>query len=102
MVPRHLLVLLILLPSFGGGCVALNLPSERYDDPEAAVGQPPGIDSLLLWAPRRDGSTAAAPPSESIDSTSEAIDPASEPHASGRLPAVPWPRFHPVPTRPVY
>lgn len=95
MVPRHLLVLLILLPPIGGGCVALNLPSERYDDPETAAGQPAGIDSLFLWAPPRGGSAAAAPPSE-------ASDPASEPHASGRLPAVPWPRFHPVPTRPVY
>ena len=106
-----------LLTLVHSGCVALNLPSERYHDPRDhggifgswktnavdpaatnAFSQPPnGIDH----ATGTIGSTVDCIGGESLsvnpfDTTQGEYAKPPEP------PEVPWPRFHPVPTRPVF
>ncbi len=69
------------------GCVSLNVPSIRYDDP-ADRGGPLGpwhTGGAVLPGPSRGCTVADRPPAEEVAN-----------------PAVPWPKFHPVPTRPVF
>ncbi|MGB7329583.1 MAG: hypothetical protein WBD31_32210 [Rubripirellula sp.] len=98
------------------GCLALNVPSERLHDPTDAGG------ILGHWknetvgghhSPSDFGSGDTSPADyngECLDGGSLDVDPFgsdfdSEFGAGGgepKPPEVPWPRFHPVPTRPVF
>lgn len=116
-----------------GGCVALNIPSERTADPADGGGvfgdwrhlraQPSATTPHPLFsAAERDrflpshavghcddpghcdghcGAPIAAP----LDGGPLGIDPFDttvELDGAPKTPEVPWPRFHPLPTRPVF
>ena len=88
------------------GCVALNIPSQRHHDPgdqgglfgswggdhrsEACRDPLQGQDACVEGG----GSSCGAATCQSCDF--EGVDP------EVKLPEIPWPRFHPVPTRPVF
>ena len=95
------------------GCVALNIPSVRYHDPADHGG---------LFGPWSDAagptpSAAVGVRHESAGAAAEAWRPGAEPLSPPPAgcgpdaplaavpeadPDVPWPRFHPLPTRPVF
>jgi len=94
---------LVLPVGLFGGCLAMNIPSVRYQDPEDRGG--------ILGAHKKQEPATLEAMAESqhssIDSTScgcidcgegEMID-GEKPE---KPPEVPWPRFHPLPTRPVF
>lgn len=97
---RRCLLTLILagLNTAMGGCVAMNIPSVRYADPSDRGG---------LLGPQRPANQAEL---SAGNCETGACDPfigncagangqaAEEPP----VPEVPWPRFHPLPTRPVF
>ena len=111
---KRVIVLLLLLPSLLAqvGCVALNIPSRRFHDPadhgglfghwhtanspcrrQACCNQPHGAT--------HEGQTAGF----CIDGGPLAVDPLDpslDVDGHPKQPDVPWPRFHPVPTRPVF
>ncbi len=86
---------LAVLTSVQTGCVALGIPSVRYDDPSDRGGllgpQRPADPS----APAELG--AAGCSAAGCQSDGQQVEPEPPP-----VPAVPWPRFHPLPTRPVF
>ncbi len=88
------------------GCVALNIPSHRFHDP-ADHGGPLGHwrhqDPLSEGVSPVDGSHQGGP--WCIDGGPLEVDPCDpslDVHGNPKQPEVPWPRFHPVPTRPVF
>jgi len=104
---RFALCLVWLLPILLSGCMALSIPSVRYHDPEDRGG---------LLGPQRP-----AHPTEDVTASGEQVfvediaessacmgcgdescDDGCEGSESERPPEVPWPRFHPLPTRPVF
>ncbi len=68
------------------GCVALSIPSERYHD-EADRGG--------MFGPQR-GANAER------NCESDLFTDADDFQESEKPAEVPWPRFHPLPTRPVF
>lgn len=97
------------------GCVALNIPSHRFHDP--------GDHGGLLGHWRHGGpdahrgtvtevSTARGNPGEFHGSSGicldggplevDPFDPTLDVNGNPKQPEIPWPRFHPVPTRPVF
>jgi len=95
------------------GCIALGIPSERFDDPADGGG--------LLGDFKRDQAYGPADMARELVEQGAVLSPSSEglfcsdgspldvpavglggnaPQA--KPPEVPWPRFHPVPTRPVF
>lgn len=99
------------------GCVALNLPSERYHDPtdhggifgswKTGVVDPAATQSV---ANRDNGIQHVADTVGSsincIGGESLAVDPFDTTNGEyakpPEPPEIPWPRFHPVPTRPIF
>lgn len=96
-----------LFPVLLSGCMALSIPSVRYHDPEDRGG---------LLGPQRP-----ANPVEVADVSGEQVfmegggeratclgcgdegcDGECDGSESEKPPEVPWPRFHPLPTRPVF
>jgi hypothetical protein len=88
------------------GCVALNLPSDRYQDPADHGG-------LLGSWKTADASPPASGDSETycdetgtpVDQGALVVDPfdtESGEFADAKKDEIPWPRFHPIPTRPIY
>lgn len=100
------------------GCIALSIPSERYHDPHDRGG--------ILGDFRRGPSSATHAAADSSEAFLDGVD-RSRDCTSGRCEAlpgdrfnedesidddisihqpktvdVPWPRYHPVPTRPVF
>ena len=96
-----------LLPSLLSGCVALGIPSVRYHDPEDRGGllgpQRPANSAEVAGAPGEQvvvaGSDAPASCLGCNDLGGEGGCEGDEPE---KPPEVPWPRFHPLPTRPVF
>lgn len=89
------------------GCVNPNIPSRRLH-PHGPL--PPAATSAesfeleleherMLGAPRLPQSFTIEQMADGCGN--EAIS-GTGPHIRGREPEVPWPRFHPLPTRPVY
>jgi hypothetical protein len=88
------------------GCVALNIPSQRFEDSEDHGG--------VLGPWRKHGHLAVGDSShpQHCDDGAFAIDggpleidpfdPTLDLDGTPKQPDVPWPRFHPVPTRPVF
>jgi hypothetical protein len=109
------LILMILLGTLVSqvGCVALNIPSHRFDDPTDCGG---------VLGPWRKGHCKPAhhhgdlgphlTVGEFHDASGDCIDggpldsapfdPSLDCQGNPKRPEVPWPRFHPVPTRPVF
>ncbi|MDG2223462.1 MAG: hypothetical protein P8L85_18920 [Rubripirellula sp.] len=112
------------------GCVALNIPSQRWHDPNdeggvfghlqgttvhRATGQELllGTDSTVLEvsegpydhtlvSPGFHGGPGFHDPDGScVDCEPNCFDPLAETEATAP-PEIPWPKFHPVPTRPVF
>lgn len=87
------------------GCVALNIPSQRFHDPSDHGG--------VLGDWKQELGHFGAPGSESYyEQTTDCIDggpldfdpldPTLDEQGNQRQPEIPWPRYHPVPTRPVF
>ena len=113
---KRFLILFLSLPILLSqvGCVALNIPSRRFHDPTDHGG--------LFGHWRRgdvgcvDGSCVANEHGFHACQSSAAggfcldggplevdpFDPNLDVDGNPKPPEVPWPRFHPVPTRPVY
>lgn len=101
-------MLLIATLALQTGCVALNIPSERFQDANDHGGV------LGHW--RQHGHLASPIGADhqhgqpihghcSLDGGPLEVDPfGPDPESRGKPkePEVPWPRFHPVPTRPVF
>lgn len=82
----------------GTGCVHMNIPSVRYGEdptPLAATshGEPAGLHCVDAG---RCGRFPGDHPPEGLSAGGVEGAPSPPP------PEVPWPRFHPLPTRPVY
>ncbi|TWU22180.1 hypothetical protein Pla52o_32350 [Novipirellula galeiformis] len=123
-----LFVLGLGLISISGGCVALNIPSERIADPEdgggvlgdwkknrskraattlhhafSGVEGEGGIHSQAIHSQAMD--QCDVPSEQYIDGGALGVDPfdtSVEQDGSLKAPEIPWPRFHPMPTRPVF
>ena len=98
---------LLLLAITQTGCVALNVPSQRYHDPEDGGGvfgawslsgasQP--IHNDHHHAPTHGVEDGVMCGSLEADPFDTCVGENGKP----KPPEVPWPRFHPVPTRPVF
>ncbi len=91
------------------GCLGLNIPSGRYHDPSpAAAGRttpdgPRRLDHALLFAnPRVPPETSGAWEEHDPTACGSRLPAGGSRGQEDDLPAVPWPRFHPVPTAPVF
>lgn len=113
-------ILAIMFLAFQPGCIALNLPSERHHDPSDAGGILGGWKNGSVGLGHRV--TAAFNDASDLgdgihagdfDSSGEACidggplghDPSMDGSAGGgdtKPPEIPWPRYHPVPTRPIF
>ncbi|MFK8111918.1 MAG: hypothetical protein AB8B91_06935 [Rubripirellula sp.] len=107
---KHLRILTILFLATCSsqlGCVALNIPSQRFQDAQDHGGV------LGHW---RNHGHLATPTGTghnhhhdgeacSFDGGPlevDPFDPSLDASSNPKQPEVPWPRFHPVPTRPVF
>ena len=95
----------LLAPLLCGGCVALSIPSVRYDDPTDRGGmfgphRSAGVDSVEHTVGGDSGGLGEVSQSGArcADESLEDI----EEYPPPKTPEVPWPRFHPLPTRPVF
>ena len=90
------------------GCVALNIPSERFQDPTDHGGLLGSWDSSGHSHANGIDHAAASMDSgmQCIGGGSLDVDPfdtsEGEYAVKPEPPKVPWPRFHPVPTQPVF
>ncbi|MGV3483215.1 MAG: hypothetical protein ACO1RT_02220 [Planctomycetaceae bacterium] len=96
---------ILLMPVLSGGCVALNIPSVRYDDPEDHGGLfGPHRKSALHATPHAgeaDGGVLVDAPAACATCVDDGLDEFGD-DAPAKAAEVPWPRFHPLPTRPVF
>lgn len=100
---RHLLLLaFVWVVSLQSGCIALSIPSERLHDPHDHGG--------LLGDWRHAADHDCEHPCRSLEPLAidggpldlDGRDPALEINGKPKKDEVPWPRFHPVPTRPIF
>ncbi len=93
------------------GCVVLGIPSERFHDPADAGGLLGDWKRDQVYGPSEVAAELAQQgvviaTHDGVFCGDEAALDAPPNGCSGtipaRLPEVPWPRFHPVPTRPVF
>jgi hypothetical protein len=87
------------------GCVALNLPSDRYQDPADHGGilgswrpenaAPPSCDGAPIY-------DAAGAPIDNGALTVDPFDTTTGEFSDPKKDEIPWPRFHPIPTRPIF
>jgi len=107
--PMSTCFLLSLLVTSIPGCVALNIPSERHHDPDDRGGL------FGPWASSHrhhetttivhDAQACSAGTACEIDGGPLQVDPfdfSVDAQRRPKPPEIPWPRFHPVPTRPVF
>ena len=90
----------ILLVMTQAGCVALNIPSQRYFDPAdhgGAFGAWSNDPGAAAGSQCAGGDCVIGQPLE-VDPFDTSVDPDGKP----KPPEIPWPRFHPIPTRPVF
>lgn len=125
--PQRFVALLMLFAAVAPqlGCVALNIPSERFGDP--------GDNGGLFGHWRSGGRSHLQPHDVGADGSSlpgghcdphahpvhdgvmhqgvlidggplevDPFDPSVDVDGNRKQPEIPWPRFHPVPTRPVF
>lgn len=103
--PHQLISLLALvLMTSQAGCVALSIPSQRRHDPTDHGG---------LFGDWKNVGAAAqlfSPQSHSVSDFSidggplecDSLEPSFEEQKAPEKDEIPWPRYHPVPTRPVF
>lgn len=104
---RYSLTVACLLPALLSGCVAMGIPSVRYHDPEDRGGllgpQRPVNPAEVAEA---SGGQVIVAGSDVPASYLGCNDLGGEGGCEGgepkKPPEVPWPRFHPLPTRPVF
>ncbi|EMI55945.1 hypothetical protein [Rhodopirellula sallentina] len=98
---------------FSPGCLALGIPSERLHDPADRGGLLGDWNSDVSYGPDQitqdlveqgvvlattdDGLFCEGPSPLDVNPKTGCLSPPKE-----KTPEVPWPRFHPVPTRPVF
>lgn len=121
---RIRLMLMAALLLSQAGCVALNIPSERLHDPGdhgglfgpwrrgdgqwSAPSSPMNHSHLMensLWIEGHSPNQFHGPEGQCLDGVptdADLCDPALDVNGHPKQPQVPWPRFHPVPTRPVF
>ena len=110
--PSFIAILCLLGLLSQAGCVALNIPSQRFhdtDDRGGPLGHLDGPRSLFKFhesdnqAPIEHCHQPAAP--VCLDGgplEADPFDSSLDIHGQPKPPEIPWPRFHPVPTRPVF
>jgi hypothetical protein len=93
------------------GCVALGIPSERFHDPADAGGLLGDWKRDYVYGPgevtaelAQQGAVIATPDGVFCGDGATLDTPplGCTGTAQAKPPEVPWPRFHPVPTRPVF
>jgi hypothetical protein len=107
--PKAISLSVMLIGTFlQSGCVALNIPSQRHDDPSDGGG------ILGSWEdPARPGRVLkeilVGPPPEAGMDACDDFTPVGAEFGNGEYatneppkPEVPWPKYHPIPTRPVF
>ena len=98
---------LLVALSLSSGCVAIGVPSQRFQDPDDHGGL------LGDWRHGKSGHAAGLEHASAVEGClacdSEPLPPMEldengipYSESKSQAPEVPWPRFHPVPTRPVY
>lgn len=107
---RFLLLVGVLLSQVG--CVALNIPSQRFHDAtdqggllghwRGSSGRPIADNRLIEsgTASEFHGSSGICVDGGPLDV--DPFDPTLDVDGNPKQPEVPWPRYHPVPTRPVF
>ena len=98
----------LLLAVTQAGCVALNVPSQRYHDPDDCGGVF-GAWSRTTASPSLHDDPHQ-PPTHCVEDDCftggslecDPFDTSVGPEGKPKPPEVPWPRFHPIPTRPVF
>lgn len=89
------------------GCVALNIPSQRHHDPADSGGilgswedpaRPGRVLKEILMGPPPEAGLDDCDDFHAFGSETFGTEHAGEPET----PEVPWPQYHPVPTRPVF
>ncbi len=99
------LPLLLLLVSSQSGCVALSIPSERFHDPADGGGLFGHWHGDLGHSCERCEHSPGNWDPSSLDGgplECDPLDPAAGEHGKPKQDEVPWPKFYPVPTRPVF
>lgn len=76
-----------------GGCIALAIPSQRHFDPQDRGGL------FGEFRPYQGGDNDTVPVGHGGPGKTCFQD---DPVMAEEEPEVPWPRFHPIPTRPVF
>ncbi len=100
-IARQLVAVALTMPLLFGGCIAFNIPSVRYDDPDDRGGmlgpqqKRDPAELAVLAEQHRAGSRSCLGGTVVNDLNIDEVK-AEQP------PEVPWPRFHPLPTRPVF
>lgn len=97
--------LTLLFPAFFGGCVAFNIPSVRFDDPGDRGGilgphRQTDPEELEMMREMAASESCGIGVGGCVTSFEDADMHAGEKPETP--PEVPWPRFHPLPTRPVF
>ena len=115
--PRYLSAAFLMLLVGCSGCVALNLPSDRFHDPSDGGGvfgdwrtkrlDPIGgfangpvgnLSECHCGANCHRGAGCLGGDELSLDP----FDTSQGKYAVHEEPEIPWPRYHPVPTRPIF
>lgn len=115
------MILAIIVATAMPGCVALNIPSQRHHDPSDAGGilgnwknGSVGLGHRVTAAFNDASDLGSGINADDFNSSGEACidggplgyDPSMDDGSLGRggskAPEIPWPRYHPVPTRPIF
>jgi len=96
-----------LFPVLLSGCMALSIPSVRYHDPEDRGGllgpqRPANQAEVVAVSGEQVVAESGGEPSNCTGCGDDDCDRGCEGSESEKPPEVPWPRFHPLPTRPVF
>ncbi len=94
------------------GCLALNIPSQRNHDANDSGGilgawedpaRPGRVLKEILMGPPPESDLGSCDDVDPFGSEAYGSDYTGGPHPSEPAPPeVPWPKYHPVPTRPVF
>ncbi len=107
---RFLLLAGVLLSQVG--CVALNIPSHRFHDAadhggllghwRGGGGPPVASESSFATETSGEFHGASGICMDGGPLEADPFDPTLDVNGNPKQPEIPWPRFHPVPSRPVF